>query len=203
MVQYCGMDGRAYLEKVIGDRLGSVRQVPEGSRTSTLNLPELEGIATGLIAAGALKPVDAERILADLRKTMARTSPKPLVVGSPASRLLRVVSLAGRTFTQGTVTTTLISVEVWSSMLILRSAVPSDDDWSPETMVKFWDSRSRWRAWDDAGTQYRSTGSGSTGVQDIQLESRTFYPGPPEDARLLTLIVEHPEHQVAVEIPLV
>jgi hypothetical protein len=203
MVQYCGMDGRAYLEKVIGDRLGSVRQVPEGSRTSTLNLPELEGIATGLIAAGALKPADAERILADLRKTMARTSPKPLIVGSPASKLLRVISLAGRTFAQGELTTTLVSLEVWSTMLILRSAVPSDQDWSPETMVKFWDSRWRWRAWDDAGTQYRSTGSGSAGIQDIQLESRTFYPGPPEEARLLTMIVEHPEHQVAVELPLI
>ncbi|MBP2325289.1 hypothetical protein JOF56_005674 [Kibdelosporangium banguiense] len=197
------MDGRAYLEKVIGDRLGSVRQVPEGSRTGTLNLPELEGIATGLIAAGALRPADAERILTDLRKTMARTSPRPVTADSPASKPLRVISLAGHTFIQGEVTITLVSLEVWSTMLILRSAVPTDHDWTPDTMIKFWDSRWRWRAWDDTGTQYRSTDSASSSLQDVVVDSRTFYPGPPEEARMLTLIVEHHEHQVAVEIPLV
>lgn len=205
MVQYCGMDGRAYLEKVIGDRLGSVRHLPEGSRTSSLNLPELEGIATGLIAAGALRPADAERILTDLRKTVARASAavhRPVIVDSPVSTLVRVISLAGRTFAQGSVTTALVSLEVWSTMLILRSAMPSEHDWDPRTVVQFWDSGRRWRAWDDAGTQYRSTSGDSSSIHDMFVESRTFYPGPPEEARFLTVIVEHPEDHVAVELPL-
>lgn len=200
MGQYVGMDGRAYLEKVIGDRLGSIRGLPDASRTSSLNLPELEGIATGLVAAGALAQSDAEKLLGDLHKTMAR----PSAVHPPKNNLLRVISLAGRTFTQGTVPTTLISLELWSTMLVLRTAVQAnDDDWDHETAVKFWDARSRWRAWDDTGTEYRTTTSTATNADDIQIESRIFYPGPPEEARFLTLVVEHPEHQAQLELPLI
>src|ERR1041384_5368509 len=99
MVQYGGMDGRAYLEKKIGDRLGSIRGLPDESRTSGLNLPELEGIATGLVAAGVLSLGDADKIMGDLHKTMARSSAPQ----APASNLMRVISFAGRTFAKGRV----------------------------------------------------------------------------------------------------
>lgn len=192
-------------------------------------------MATGLIAAGVLTPQDAERLLTDLRKTMeragwigvirqfsARTSHFGPVVrrtsdAAPVSRpvvpalppdshdLLRVIPLVGRNIKHGDVIRTLISLEVWSDVLILRSAVPQDGEWRPDITRQLFDGRIRWRAWDDQGTQYRSTsvtGGGSSGTGDLMFENRAFFPSPPEEADLLTVIAEHPDQQAAIELPL-
>src|SRR5262245_22737784 len=120
------MDGKAYLEKVISDRLRAARELPEPGLGAASLLPEIQGMATGLIAAGVLRPEDAERLLTDLRKTMeragwigvirqfsARTShfgpvvrrrsdappvSQPVVPASPPDShdLLRVIPLVGR-----------------------------------------------------------------------------------------------------------
>jgi hypothetical protein len=51
------MDGKAYLEQVIAERLAHRRA----------NLTEIRGIAQGLVAAGVLSQEDSARLLAALR----------------------------------------------------------------------------------------------------------------------------------------
>ncbi|SMD18150.1 hypothetical protein SAMN05661093_05705 [Kibdelosporangium aridum] len=225
------------MEKLISDRLRAAREQPEAVRGASINLQEINGIATGLTAAGVLTPQDGDRLLTDLRKTMERagwitvvrhhtsetshfgptafarrSSDAPPVVRGPAAvqptdphDLLRVVSLVGRSVKHGDISRTFISLEVWSGALILRSALPQDSDWQSESIRQFFDGRIRWRAWDDHGTQYRSTsmsGGSSSAVSGLLFENRAFFPSPPEGADLLTVIAEHPDHQAVVELPL-
>ncbi|MET0136623.1 MAG: hypothetical protein ABW215_23790 [Kibdelosporangium sp.] len=217
------MDGQAYLENLIADRLGEVRRQPAETRGAAVNLAEIQGVAKGLVAADVLRQQDADRTLTDLRKTMERagwltekTSFSSTSVqfgagrtvpggdGSDEPELLRVISLAGRTFDTGDMTTRLVSLEVWSTMIVVRSVFPSGYEVSPAGRLKFWDLRWRWRAWDDVGTEYRSnSGGGGSGSHDLIFDSRTFEPGPPHEARTLTMLVEHPTHQAVVELPLV
>jgi hypothetical protein len=227
------MDGLAYLENLIADRLAAVRRLPEEVRGAAVNLQQIEGVALGLGAAGALRQEDSDRTLSDLRKTMERAgwlkkatrhsyrsasfgagafarqgAGRPewrQEIDDPAEpELLRVVSLAGRTFDTGDMTTKLVSLEVWTTMLVVRSVFPSGHDVPPEGRLKFWDLRWRWRGWDDVGTQYRTnSGGGGAAPNDLIFDSRTFEPGPPDEARTFTLLVEHPTHQALVELPLV
>ncbi len=225
------------MEKLISDRLRAAREQPESSRGASINLQEINGIATGLIAAGVLTPQDGDRLLTDLRKTMERAgwitvvrqhvsetshfgptafarrtsdapAPAPMAVQPQPTdppELLRVVGLVGRSVKHGDISRSFISLEVWSRSLILRSALPQDGEWRPETMRQFFDGRIRWRAWDDQGTQYRSTsmsGGSSSAVGGLVFENRAFFPSPPEGADLLTVIAEHPDHQAVVELPL-
>lgn len=64
------MDGSAYLEKLITDRLGSGRGQPAAGRRSSLNLAEIREVAIGLVAAGALGQQEMEQIIADLERTL-------------------------------------------------------------------------------------------------------------------------------------
>ncbi|ALG11200.1 hypothetical protein [Kibdelosporangium phytohabitans] len=225
------MDGRAYLEKLISDRLREAREQPEHIRGAVTNLPEIRGIAAGLMAAGALTQDEAGLLLHDLRATMERAGwLTPVTVQAPGSTeaemttaavrrsgepaadrrptgspgLLRVVPLVGREIGHGDVVRKLISLEVWNAVLIVRSAVHRGT-WEPGVSQRLTDSRWRWRAWDDQGTQYRSTGmsgGGSSGTGDLVFENRAFFPSPPDGAETLTLIVEHPDQQASVELPL-
>jgi hypothetical protein len=225
-----GMDGRAYLEKLIADRLGAGKGQPAAGREMSFNLWEVRGIAIGLVAAGALSQAEADRILTDLEATLidsgwlrvvrhqvsmgpqgqapviakrvgtARPEWRRAIEDPPTPELRDVVSLAGRTLTMGDQTATLLCLEVWTTMLTLRLAHRVDDPAG-------WARRRhggdiRWRGWDDVGTQYRGGPGGGHGGHGWMIESCGFQPGPPEQATLITLQVEYPGGQATVPIPL-
>jgi hypothetical protein len=205
------MNGRAFLEKVVKEQWAGGK--------GKVNRWELQGLARGLVAAGVLDQQDADQVMTWLRTKMTeagmlrtvRFDPVPAVaprmpavpvdsplVDTPVPELKRVISLAGRTFTINDITTSLVSLEVWNTMLILRTARPNDRE-EPPGLV---DDRLRWRGWDDIGTEYRSnTATGAT-WNSLVVDSRMYEPGPPDEAKIFTMVVEHPDHQALVELPL-
>jgi hypothetical protein len=66
-VENGAVDGEAYLEKLIADRLGAGRGQP------SMDLVWIRGVAVGLVAAGALAQQDMERTIADLERTLEST----------------------------------------------------------------------------------------------------------------------------------
>jgi hypothetical protein len=122
-----------------------------------------------------------------------------LQVDTPMPELRRVISLAGRTFTINHITTSLVSLEVWNTMVVVRTARANDQE-EPPGLV---DDQLRWRGWDDIGTEYRSnTGTGAN-WNSLIVCSRLYEPGPPDEAKIFTMVVEHPGHQALVELPLI
>ncbi|WIX91694.1 hypothetical protein [Amycolatopsis sp. DG1A-15b] len=188
-------------------------------------------MAIGLVAAGALRQEDADRILADLDETLRRSGRLTVVhaeasastaistggeavarrVGTerpewrqaieepPAPVLRQVVSLAGRVLEVGALTADLVSLEVWSTFVVLTLAHGGVD---PRRVREHFALRTHWRGWDDAGTQYRGGGGGGSGSHGLLVERRTFEPGPPAETRVLTLAVESSGGQATVVIPL-
>ncbi|WP_410594664.1 hypothetical protein [Amycolatopsis sp. lyj-23] len=218
------MDGRRYLEKLISDRLGAGRGQPEAGRRAAFDRSELRGVAIGLVAAGALTQEDAEAILADLDATLRRSGLLQVVhaegssrtqvampVGTerpewrqaienpPAPVLRHVVSLAGRTLAIGDLTAQLVSLEVWSTLVVLTFAHGYRDH---RLLRDRFRPDIRWRGWDDAGTQYRAGGGSGSGSNGLLVDRRQFEPGPPAQARVLTLAVEAPAGRATVEVPL-
>jgi len=210
------MDGRAYLEKLIADGLA----VPD---RIALDRSEVRGVALGLLAAGAIGRADMERILADLDETLKQAgflrvmrANKPLggsaggvgvarpawtraIEEPPAPVLRHVFSLAGRTFELGGVVESLISLEVWSTFLRLNLAHGGEDN---HRMTECFERGVKWRGWDDAGTQYRDAGGSGSSVQSLHARNRVFTPAPADHARLLTLVVDHADGPVTLQIPL-
>ncbi|MFG1914546.1 hypothetical protein [Micromonospora sp. NPDC048898] len=224
------MEGRAYLEKYIVDRLpAGAGQPPHGL---TVDRSEIRGVAVGLVAAGALAQEDMERVLADLDRelerrgrltrvemrvsTEKRTSTEgrvssdqwaPLSVEArqqlvlqhgrdrarwqqpvvDPARLREVISLAGRTLTLDAVPATLISLERWSTMVVVRLAYAGTDARGPGSPASMHGRLRQWRGWDDAGTQYRAGGGSGEGRGGLFVETVVFEPGPPDEARTLTL----------------
>jgi hypothetical protein len=119
-------------------------------------------------------------------------------VDTPVPELKRVVSLAGRTFTINDRTTRLVSLEVWTTMIVVRTARPDTHDEPPGLL----DDRLRWRGWDDIGTEYRSNTATGANWNSLIVDSRMYEPGPPDEAQIFTMVVEHPDHQAVVELPL-
>ncbi|PYC74955.1 hypothetical protein C7C45_03445 [Micromonospora arborensis] len=227
------MEGRAYLEKYVADRLAAGHGRPPEERRLTLDPSEVRGVAIGLVAAGALAQDEMERILAGLDQELERrgwltrietrlsaeghvspVSPvqwEPLSVEARQQLVLRhgrehalrqepvvdpadlreVISLAGRTPMNDAVPATLISLERWSTMFVVRLAYAGIDapDRNPldRTQVRM----KRWRGWDDAGTQYRSRGGSVEQRGGLFMESVVFEPGAPDEARTLTLAFDH------------
>ncbi|MFJ6674646.1 hypothetical protein ACIQMJ_26400 [Actinosynnema sp. NPDC091369] len=209
------MDGRAYLEKLISDRLGSGLGQSAESRLDAFDRSEVRGAAIGLVAAGALAQEDAEQVLADLDATLtvlgrrrvvryeasgkagvARPEWRRAVDDPPAPVLLDVISLAGRTLTVGGVDGTLVSLELWSSFIVVNLVHFGVDP------RRAHDPFVPWRAWDDVGTQYHPRGSSASGSRAQIVDRRVFEPGPPPDARELTLVVDHPAGRVTVPMSL-
>jgi hypothetical protein len=222
-----GMDGRGYLEKLIADSLGAGKGQPALGRQSGINRFEIRGVAIGLVAAGALSQEEAEQILADLDATLQRSGWLKVVrqetstttsgeavamrvgterpewrqaIEDPPTPVLRhVVPLAGRTLTVGETTANLVSLEVWSTLLVLSVAHVDVD---AHRLRGRFGPGVRWRGWDDVGTQYRGGSWGGSGSHALFVERRVFEPGPPERARVLTLVIEHAGGQITVPIPL-
>jgi hypothetical protein len=217
------MDGAAYLEKLIADRLGAGRGQPAAGRRSGLDLAGIRGVAVGLVAAGALGQQEMERIIADLEHTLesagwltivrhtvtagdpdstiapsmmaragvTRRQWQEAIIDPPAPILRKVISLAGRTLTIDDQLVALLSLDVWSTMLMLRLAHHDRDS---RTLLNRLDSGHRWRGWDDAGTQFRRAGGSGGGSPQLFIEEVVFEPGPAEQARTLTIRVEQ-DHQ--------
>jgi hypothetical protein len=211
------MDGLGYLEKLITDRLAAGQ--------GWFDLAEVRGVAIGLVAAGALRPEEADQVLADLEETLKRSGRlkvvshhgssmrsapaawqagverpewREVVERPPVPELRGVVSLAGRAVVVGGVTATLVSLEVWSTFLGLNLAYVGVGPPPSRDRVRSW----RWRGWDDAGTRYQGGGGGGGGSSSLYVERRMFKPGPAEHARTLTLVVEHPDGETSVVVPL-
>lgn len=210
------MDGRGYLEKLIADSLG-----PQ----SGLNRFEIRGVAIGLVAAGALEQEAAERILADLDVTLQRAGRlktihaegsargeftavaaragterpewRQAIEAPPTPWLRHVVSLAGRTLTAGEVTADLVSLEVWSTLLVLNLA---HVDVEPRRVRERFGAH--WHGWDDVGTQYRGGRGGGSGSHALYTERRVFEPGPSAEARVITLVLESGDDRTTLPIEL-
>jgi hypothetical protein len=219
------MDGRAYFENLIADRLGAGRGQPEAGRRGSFDLAHLRGVAAGLVAAGALDHADMRRILADLERTLqeigwltvirasvsgptatltAMPVPVPGAVRpqwvaaatDPPRPVLRyVIPLVGRTLDDGA----LISLDVWTTMVTVRIAYPEDDI---RARMMDHSAPSRWRGWDDRGTQMRGSGGGGTGEHGLYIEHLRLEPGPADHATSLTLLVEHDGREQQLSITL-
>ena len=205
------MDGKAYLEKLIADRLGAGRNQPAAGRRLGFDRTEVRGIAQGLVAAGTLRAEEMDRMLADLDATLiaagwltvvehraeGAASSDPVagmmrVAGAqrpewverieepPVPELRRVVALTGRAGPF-----TLVSLEVWSTIVVLRtarelSAVEHRQELLTRSGVRTVD------AWDDAGTRYRHRGMSGSGMHGLHFEQWTFEPGPADHATEVT-----------------
>ncbi|MFG1866875.1 hypothetical protein [Micromonospora arborensis] len=220
------MEGRAYLEKYVADRLAAVHGQPPEGRRLTLDRSEIRGVAIGLVAAGALPQEEMERILAGLdlelerrgrltrvetrMSTEGRVSPAhwmPLPVEArqqlvlqhgrdhtqwrksiaDAVQLREVISLAGRTAILDAVPATLISLERWSTMIVVRLAYAGADARHPGSPDGMQVRLERRRGWDDVGTQYRSRSGSVERRGGLFTETVVFEPGAPDEARTLTL----------------
>src|SRR3712207_6196566 len=93
------MDGKAYLEKLIADRLGAGRGQPVAGRRLGFDRTEVRGIAQGLVAAGALRAEEMDRMLADLDATLIDagwlTVVEHTVSADPATATVRAAGAEG------------------------------------------------------------------------------------------------------------
>jgi hypothetical protein len=209
------MDGRSYLDQVIADRLNASAATPAAERDAMLNIAELRGIATGLIAAGVLTQEQADEALATLatsphtnkvlrqqtagvapagvavadRVALVRERAAQLAIDRPAestAALLAVIPLAAVLPDDYDGQTTLISVDVWTTQVQLHLGYPATPD---QMRQRFRANGSRpWHIVDDAGTTYRHTGGTGADSNGLYFERVSFAPGPPIQARTLTLI---------------
>lgn len=163
--------------------------------------------------SGRLKVVHVERSASAGFAPVARPVAEPVskqvgaerpewrqaIENPPAPVLRHVVSLAGRTLEAGELTADLVSLEVWSTIVVLNLA---HGDFDPRRLRERFGADIRWRGWDDAGTQYRGGRAGGSGSHGMFLERHIFEPGPPAEARVLTVAVETPGGRATVEIPI-
>ncbi|MEU4473238.1 hypothetical protein [Micromonospora sp. NPDC023888] len=112
-------------------------------------------------------------------------------VADPA-QLREVIPLVDRTPMRAGVPATLISLERWSTMFVLRLAYAGMDARDPGSLVDSMQVRlKRWRGWDDAGTQYRSRCGSAERRGGLVVETVVFEPGAPDEARTLTLAFDN------------
>ncbi|WP_329045666.1 hypothetical protein OG738_29325 [Amycolatopsis sp. NBC_01488] len=90
-----------------------------------------------------------------------------------------------------------MSLEVWSTQLVLNLA---HVDVEPRRVRERFGAH--WRGWDDAGTQYQGGRSSGGGSHSLYTERRVFEPGPPEEARVATLVLESGDDRATVPIEL-
>lgn len=131
-------------------------------------------------------PVAVRQELA-LKSSLERPQWQEPVMDPPELR--DVMSLAGRVLTIGANTATLVSLERWSTRFVLRLAYADLDHRLLRDRLHT--QRERWRGWDDAGTQYRRRGGAGSAGHGLFTEDLVFEPGAPDQARTLTLCVDH------------
>jgi hypothetical protein len=213
------MDGRAYLEKLIADRLATSQERSLDAVPRAFDLSQIRGVAVGLVAAEVLAQEEMESIITELEQRLERMGwltrkefrvaadpqlaalpvaarPELAIASSrywsqPASQppdLEEVISLAGHVLAIGDATAILISLERWSTMLVLRLAYADPD--RRLLHDRGYSPRERWHGWDDVGTQYQGRGVGGTSGPGLYSERLVFQPGAPDEARTLTLSVD-------------
>lgn len=149
--------------------------------------------------AGFLRVMRGEGLLGGSGTGVARAGWTRLVEEPPVPVLRSVFPLVGRTLVLGDVVESLISLEVWSAFLRLNLAHGGEDD---HRTTECFERGVKWRGWDDAGTQYRDAGGSGSSVQSLHARNRVFTPAPADHARLLTLVVDHADGPVTLQIPL-
>jgi hypothetical protein len=214
------MDGRAYLEKLIADRLGAGRGKPALGRRSSFDLAWVRGVAVGLVAAGALGQDEMERIIADLVKTLVDTGWLTVLRGSASA------AGSGPVITPEMTAPTGVARPEWRVAIVdppppvLRGVVSlagrrlavggkpasliSLEVWSTgltlrlahsdadaRTLMRRLGDRDSWSGWDDQGTQFHGAGGAGGGSHALFVEEVSFEPGPAGRARTLTLRVDH------------
>lgn len=224
------MEGRAFLNKYIADRLAAARGRPAAIGGLSVDRSEIRGAAIGLVAAGALAQEQMDRILVDLDQELERlglltriegrmsgdghVSPAPWMPLSVEARqqlvlqhgrdrvrwpeatvdtaqLREVISLAGRSLILDAMTAMLISLERWSTMFVLRLARPDADADDLRSLDRTQTRLTRWRGWDDAGTQYHCRTGSTERRGGLSMETLVLFPGAPDQAHTLTLAFDH------------
>ena len=152
----------------LGLDLGAVRQ-------RTLALAESEDAR--VLELAPLHPA-AARVLAP--GTLAAPGLPPYG-STERPRLAQVVPLAREVELPRGARLVLISLEVWSTWMTLRSSAFAEPG---ETVVE---PVARFRLTDDAGTDYECTSAASSSSGWLHDQQAVFQPGPPEGAASLTL----------------
>jgi hypothetical protein len=202
------VDGRAYLVSLIDQRLRR-----SGERvTNALDLAELKGVAQGLVASGALTteamrdllaekgvepPLGAVVLQDDVRATFtqANNSARRAAVESLAvdrltgadtrEFLSRVIPAVGQELDIADRKASLISLDVWSRLFVLRFAYPSSDlRFSTDVAA------AHWYAEDDRKTRFDSCGSAWDGIDGMAFHQQYFKPGIPDGVSELEFSVE-------------
>ncbi|MET7671582.1 hypothetical protein [Micromonospora luteifusca] len=155
----------------------------------------LTRVETRVSAEGPVSPVQWSPLSVEARQQLVlrhgrehAQSQEP--VEDPA-QLREVISLAGRTPMLDAVPATLISLERWSTMFVVRLAYADTDVRDPGSLDSMRVRLQRWRGWDDAGTQYRSRGGSVERRGGLFMETVVFEPGAPDEARTLALAFDH------------
>jgi hypothetical protein len=224
------MDGRGYLEQLIAERLQAGKGRSADARRTRFDLPEIRGIAVGLVAAGALNREDKEEILLDLDETLERAGwlqrrvfqmeSEPLgsseadgdrigverpewrdaILDPPLPTLRGIVPIIGSTLTVNGSTAILISLELWTTMFLLRLAYPAT---TAQIRHHFrTHANQRWQSWDDTGTTYRYTAGGGSDTHGLFMEHVSFEPAPPDRATTITLTKESHGETDQITVPL-
>jgi hypothetical protein len=116
-------------------------------------------------------------------------SAQPIPLRRPDPKIVAVLPLVNDIGSVEGQRVSLISLELWSESLRLRSATtrpeirPSSDPASHR-----WTEPCGWEIEDDVGTAYMEMGHSGHGGGRLYISETTFQPAPPESARSLTLI---------------
>jgi hypothetical protein len=214
------VDGRAYLEQLIADRLTGSRDQPPGHVAQGFDVSEIRGVAVGLVAARALGQEEMEHIIADLEqrldrlgwltRTEFRVAAEPQLVPPLSVAARQQLALNSRLRWQEPVVDPPELEDVLSlagRILVFSDAIAillSLERWSTMFVLRLayadpdrrllresmYASRARWHGWDDAGTLYRGRGVGACPGQGLYSERLVFEPGALPGARTLTLSVD-------------
>jgi hypothetical protein len=108
--------------------------------------------------------------------------------------LSRVIPLAGRHLRMPVGRQLhLISLELWSSMMLLRAAYP------PLPRCSLLD-RLSWACWDDAGREFRAKGAASTGTGSFAVAHWEFRPAPNAAAESFTFQIVNSEAPIGFKV---
>ncbi|MDG4796922.1 hypothetical protein [Micromonospora sp. WMMD1082] len=225
------MDRQEILAELLRQHLEAGTGLTDDGSLARLGTAGVEGVALGLVAASNLPPGELSRARASLEPVLEdlgllkrrravlqrleavptmsvireseNTSADKPVHGHPTPAqqlpmLLRVQSLAGEEISIGGQPAVLVSLELWSMSMRLRLAYPNLRRPAAEILRR----HRPWRAWDDAGTQYRERGSETSDTGGILVESRVFDATAPAEAALLTVTAEHEAGADQFTVPL-